>query len=65
VTGKILGRGADPSGTAIVGAEITTTNVATGGVQDTVSDGLGPYTIQELAVGRYVLTDKKDGFSRL
>jgi hypothetical protein len=48
VTGKILGRGADPSGTAIVGAEITTTNVATGGVQDTVSDGLGPYTIQEL-----------------
>ena len=56
VTGEIPGTVSDPSAAAIAGAEITTTNTATGVVQDAVSDGLGLYTIQELAVVRYVLT---------
>lgn len=62
VTGKILGTVSDPSGAVIVGDEITTINSATGVLQHAVSDGFGFYTIQELAVGRYVPTVKKDGF---
>ena len=62
VTGEILGSVFDPSAAAIAGAEITTTNTATGVVQDAVSDGLGFCTIQELAVVRYALTVKDDGF---
>jgi hypothetical protein len=62
VPGKFLGTVSDPSGAVIVGDEITATNEATGVVQHAVSDALGFYTIQELAVGRYVLNVKKDGF---
>jgi hypothetical protein len=61
-TGKILGTVSDPSGAAIAGAEITASKAATGVVQDTLSDGFGFYTIQELAVIRNLLTVKKDGF---
>jgi outer membrane receptor protein involved in Fe transport len=59
----ILGTVTDPSGAAVAGAAISVRNVATGIIQNTVSDGQGRYRVPELPVGDFEVTAMNAGFS--
>lgn len=63
--GTISGVVTDPSGSLIVGARITVTNVATGTQSSTVTTGAGAYTIPELVAGQYSVTVSAAGFNEL
>ncbi len=54
----------DPSGAAIVGAQINATNVSTGSTQETVSSGDGSFVLPGLPVGGYSLEVTATGFSK-
>lgn len=59
---SITGHITDPSGAAVVGANIEVTATTTGAVYTAGSDSAGIYQIPFVPVGNYVLTVKKDGF---
>src|SRR5215467_13749452 len=62
VTGTITGTVTDPSG-AVVGANVTAQNTATG-VQNTAeSNGAGVYTIRFLPIGTYTVAVNAKGFT--
>jgi len=63
--GTISGIVTDPSGSAITGAKVTATNIATDTQSATVTTGAGVYTIPELPAGQYSVTVKAASFSRL
>src|SRR6516162_1253944 len=52
----------DPTGAAIVGAEIKATQIATGLVRATTSSAEGSYYFPDLPVGAYELAVKAPGF---
>src|SRR5215472_18038430 len=52
----------DPTGAAIVGAEIKATQIATGQVRTTTSGTEGNYNFPDLSVGPYQLEVKSQGF---
>ena len=58
VSGSIL----DPTGKAIVGAQVTMTDTEKGQVRTAVSDSAGSYTLPSLPVGPYRLEVKAPGF---
>ncbi|MGC1873091.1 MAG: carboxypeptidase-like regulatory domain-containing protein [Acidobacteriaceae bacterium] len=63
VGATISGTVHDPSGAAVVGAQVTVTNQETGAVRNLVSDSAGVYSAPSLPVGRYKVTIEKPGFS--
>ncbi len=61
-TSGLSGTVTDPSGAAVVGAQVTARNTETGFVRQTNSTGAGLYNLTELPVGAYELTVKASGF---
>jgi hypothetical protein len=55
----------DPQGLSVKGAALTITNLATGAVRTTTSDGIGHYDIVGLPPGNYSLTVEAQGFATL
>lgn len=60
--GSIAGSVLDSSGAAVSGADITIRGVNTGNTYKTVSTGDGVYRIADIAIGRYDVTVKANGF---
>ena len=61
-TGAITGTATDPSGAVVVGADITVTNEATGGVLNSSSSTNGSFFVPLLAPGLYTVKASKTGF---
>ncbi len=61
ITGTIM----DPSGALLSGVEVRVTNVETGIVTSTVSNGDGIYVVPNLFPGTYSVEFQKDGFETL
>jgi hypothetical protein len=62
VTGTLQGTVADASGAVLPGVAVTVRNDATGSVRETVTNAVGFYVAPFLAIGRYTVTAKLDGF---
>lgn len=60
--GSILGVVVDPSGSALVGAQITVTNMQTNFPRTTVTNGTGEYVVSNLPIGTYSVTAEMTGF---
>ncbi len=52
----------DPSGAAVVGAQVVAKNTDTGFVRQTTTTGAGLYSLTELPVGTYEITVEMQGF---
>ena len=63
-TGTILGRVLDPSGAALVNAEVAATNVGTGLVRNAVTNVEGMYRIPTLPLGSYEVSVLVAGFQK-
>ena len=61
-TGQITGLILDPAGTAVQGAAVAITNVATGVRTEVVTNDQGYYTALFLNPGDYVIRVQKQGF---
>jgi hypothetical protein len=61
--GGVSGTVTDPTGSGIVGAKVTITNVGMGTQNSTVTAGVGGYTIPELIAGQYSVTVVAPGFT--
>jgi outer membrane receptor protein involved in Fe transport len=64
VTARVVGTVRDASGAAIPGASVTLVEKATGGVQRTVTDSSGDYTVMHLKPGVYQIAAEAKGFKR-
>lgn len=62
IDGNIVGTVTDASGAAVVGAEISATNVATGVTATAKTGSSGEYRFDHLLVGTYRITAKMTGF---
>src|ERR1019366_8386039 len=62
---SINGRVTDPSGSAIAGARVRATNVATNVSREATSAESGSYTIPLLQVGEYTVEVEAKGFKAL
>ena len=62
-TADILGRVQDSSKAVIPTAEVTVTNLDTGVVRETKSNGAGEFTVTALPIGRYSVKIVSPGFS--
>src|SRR5947199_8993628 len=60
--GEITGHISDPTGAAIASAQITLTNVATGGQRTGVSTDSGDYTFPAVPPGSYSVKVEKSAF---
>src|SRR6266576_66743 len=65
IDGNIVGTVTDASGAAVVGAEVTATNVATNVMATTKSGGSGEYRVDHLLVGDYRISVKMTGFKTI
>jgi len=63
-TGRIIGNVTDPSGAAILGAQVTVTNIRTQIVNTTTTDASGFYQVLSLPIGAYQVTVEKEGFRK-
>jgi outer membrane receptor protein involved in Fe transport len=61
-TSRITGRVADSASAVIANADISVTNVETGGVRKTISNEDGYYSISSLQPGKYRITVRVQGF---
>jgi len=61
--GSILGVVTDPSGSVLVGAQITVTNTQTNFPRNTVTNSSGEYVVSNLPIGTYKVTSEMAGFS--
>src|SRR6516225_5013691 len=59
---QVSGTVTDPTGAAIVNAQVSMTEVDKGSVHSTLSDSTGSYTLPNLPVGPYRLEAKSPGF---
>src|SRR3989440_7652576 len=64
-TGSIVGSVKDPSGSMVVGAKLTLTNVATNAKIEAVSDHNGAFQFLQLAPAVYSLVVESQGFKKL
>lgn len=64
-TAGIYGRVTDPQGSAVPGAKVTLTHVATGIVRATQSNGDGEWDFPAIPVGEYRLQLEKAGFDKV
>ncbi|HUA14394.1 MAG TPA: carboxypeptidase regulatory-like domain-containing protein [Verrucomicrobiae bacterium] len=62
IDGNVVGTVVDSSGAAVVGADVTATNVATNVVATTKTNGTGEYRFNHLPVGTYRINVKMTGF---
>jgi hypothetical protein len=62
VTGTLQGTVTDSSGAVLPGATVTIRNADTGGLREVVTNDVGFYSAPYLAIGRYTVTAKLDGF---
>lgn len=62
-SGQISGSVLDASGSLIVGASVTATNIETGFQRKTVSNSTGNYVLNLLPPGKYQIVFEKAGFS--
>lgn len=65
IDGNIVGTVTDASGAAVVGAEVTATNVATNVSATGKTNGSGEYRFEHLLAGTYRITAKMTGFKAL
>ncbi len=63
--GTISGTVTDPTGAAIPGAQVTATEVNSGTVSKTTSNGAGQYVLPFLLPGDYSITIEKEGFKKI
>jgi hypothetical protein len=63
--GNVVGTVLDSQGAAVVGAEVTATNVATGVVATTKTNSAGEYRFDNLEVGTYKISAKMTGFKTI
>jgi hypothetical protein len=63
-TGRISGNVRDASGSPVVGARVTATNVLTGATRTAATSAGGSYAIPGLATGRYNVTASMVGYRR-
>ena len=64
VNGTLLGTVADTTGATVSNAKVTTTNVATSTVYESVTNATGNYTIPNLPPGTYSVTVTAQGFKK-
>src|SRR5437016_2706391 len=64
-TGSVVGSVKDPSGSVVVGAKLTLTNVATNAKIEAVSDHNGGFQFLQLAPAVYSLVVESQGFKKL
>ena len=62
VTGTLQGTVTDSSGAVLPGATVTIRNADTGGLREVITNDVGFYSAPFLAIGRYTVTAKLDGF---
>jgi len=62
--GSLTGQVTDPSGAAVVGAQVTLTNVGTNYAQTAASDTTGVYQFKLVQPGNYVLLIDAPGFAK-
>ncbi len=65
IDGTVVGTVLDSQGAAVVGAEISSTNVATGVVNVAKTNSAGEYRIDHLQVGTYKITAKMTNFKTI
>jgi hypothetical protein len=65
VYGSIVGTATDSTGSAVPGAGVTLTNLATNEARSAQTDGSGNYTFVNLQPGTYGIAVGKDGFKKL
>ena len=63
-TAAVTGHVTDPTGAVIPGAVVAVTNLATGVAQDTVSNGVGAYSVLNVPPGFYQITVQLEGFQQ-
>jgi hypothetical protein len=61
-TGSIQGTVTDKTGAVILGADVTTTNLATNASRTASSNNTGAYSFTNVPVGHYSIEVKKEGF---
>ncbi|MGC1491536.1 MAG: carboxypeptidase-like regulatory domain-containing protein, partial [Candidatus Acidiferrum sp.] len=64
-TGRIIGTILDPQGSAVMGVQVTITNVTTQVAKQAVTDKDGYYQVLDLPIGSYRVTMQHDGFRLL
>ena len=62
IDGNVVGTVTDSQGAAVVGAEVTATNISTNVVVSGKTNGTGEYRFDHLLVGTYRITAKSAGF---
>src|SRR5438067_7013698 len=62
--GEIRGTVTDPSGSIIVGAAVTATNLGTGDVRKVVTDNSGNYAVLNIEAGSYDVLIEHTGFQK-
>ncbi len=65
IDGNVVGTITDSQGAAVVGAEVTATNVATNVAATARTNGAGEYRFDHLLVGTYRITAKMTGFKTI
>jgi hypothetical protein len=63
VSATLAGTVTDSSGAAVNGADVAVTNLETGDVRNTQTDGAGRYQVFSLPIGEYEVSVKKQGFA--
>src|SRR6266849_3795193 len=63
-TANVTGVVTDPTGSAIVNAQVRLLNSSTGEERTTATDDTGRYTVSQLAPGKYELTITATGFKK-
>jgi len=65
IDGNVVGTVVDASGAAVVGADVTATNVGTNVTATGKTNGAGEYRFEHLLVGTYKITVKMTGFKTI
>src|SRR4051812_49347950 len=63
-TGSILGTVSDPTGSVVMGARVTATNVDTNVTREVLTNHAGYYQIDNLLPGEYTITTEMPGFKK-
>ena len=61
-SGTLVGKVVDPSGAPVPEAAVKVVAMETNGTSETVTNGVGEYTVPYLAAGRYIVTVTRPGF---